>query len=115
MVETKANKLVRLGAQKSGVEVHERCPVTKLLQEDGRVVGVETERGLLHTDRVVLAAGAWSRKLAATVGAQVKVVIFILLQRFHLWSLTWVFAKMLHRNHHLGEKLAALYYTGWAV
>ena len=25
-----------------------------------------------------------------------------------------MFAKILHRNHHLGEKLVALYYTGWA-
>ena len=24
-----------------------------------------------------------------------------------------MFAKMLHRYHHLGEKLVALYYTGW--
>ena len=35
--------------------------------------------------------------------------LVILLQSFHLWSLEWVFAKMLLLCHHLGEKLVTLH------
>ena len=39
----------------------------------------------------------------------------LLLQRFHLWSLKWVFARSHIRSHHLGENLSCSLYTelGW--
>lgn len=54
-----------------GVQVREDCPVTSLDVEDGRVVGVQTAKGPIVADRVVLAGGLWTRDLAATVGVAV--------------------------------------------
>ena len=47
-----------------------RCGVTvqRVLTSGGRVVGVQTDQGRIETDRVVLAAGAWSGRLAADLG-----------------------------------------------
>src|SRR5262249_57539405 len=39
----------------------------------GRVTAVETARGRIETERVILAAGVWSRELAATCGLDVPV------------------------------------------
>ncbi len=44
--------------------------VTKLLRE-GRKMALHTDRGILHAAKVVLAAGAWSRELAAQIGDRV--------------------------------------------
>ena len=53
-----------------------RCgvQVQRLVVESGRVVGVETDQGAVRADRVVLAAGAWSGRLAATAGLQRRLV-----------------------------------------
>jgi glycine cleavage system aminomethyltransferase T/glycine/D-amino acid oxidase-like deaminating enzyme len=56
-------------AHELGVVIREHTSVTELMQIDGRVSGVLTEQGAVHADRVVLAAGLWSRDLAATAGA----------------------------------------------
>ncbi len=40
----------------------------RLLVEGGRVTGVETSRGAVHAEAVVLAAGAWSDEIARTAG-----------------------------------------------
>lgn len=53
--------------RRAGVEVRERCPVARLLVEDGRIRGVETPTGPLRAEHVVLAAGAWSNALLAGV------------------------------------------------
>jgi len=45
--------------------------VTGIRQEAGSVVGVETSNGPINGDAVVLAAGVWSRDLAATTGLKV--------------------------------------------
>src|SRR5258705_12337737 len=50
-------------AQREGAEARERSPVEAL--EPGR--GVRVGGQLLEADNVVLAAGAWSKKLAAAV------------------------------------------------
>ena len=64
--------LARL-AHDLGVAIHEGVDVTRLLVDrdgsgGGRVVGVETSRGTIRADAVVLACGLWSRELAATAG-----------------------------------------------
>ncbi len=46
-----------------GAHIEQSCAVTRILADGGRVTGVETERGTIATDRVVLAAGVWSREL----------------------------------------------------
>lgn len=48
-----------------------REEVRRLQVEEGRVVAVETDRGREPCEAVVVAAGAWSRRLAAGVGASV--------------------------------------------
>lgn len=47
-------------AQRAGVRLVENCAVRMLDIQAGRVVGVMTEQGLVKTDTVVLAGGAWS-------------------------------------------------------
>jgi len=51
-----------------GARVVQSCAATRIVVDDGRVTAVETERGTIVTDRVVLAAGVWSRELARTAG-----------------------------------------------
>jgi sarcosine oxidase subunit beta len=46
-----------------GAHVEQSCAVTRIVSEDGRVVAVETARGRIATERVVLAAGVWSSEL----------------------------------------------------
>jgi sarcosine oxidase subunit beta len=56
-----------------GARVEQSCAVERIVVEAGRVSGVETGRGRIDTDCVVLTAGVWSRELAATVGFDLPV------------------------------------------
>jgi sarcosine oxidase subunit beta len=56
-----------------GALVEQSCPVTRILVREGRVVGVETSRERIATQRVICAAGVWSRELAATAGVDLPV------------------------------------------
>jgi 4-methylaminobutanoate oxidase (formaldehyde-forming) len=56
------------GARKGGAKVIENCKVTRILIERGRAVGVETAQGTIHADKVVIAAGMWSRDLGRSIG-----------------------------------------------
>ena len=51
-----------------GAEILTGCAVTDIKVAGGRVVGVETEDGLIETDAVVAAIGPWVNKLAAPLG-----------------------------------------------
>jgi sarcosine oxidase subunit beta len=46
--------------------VEQSCAVDRIVVENGRVTGVETRRGRIDTNSVILTAGVWSRELAAT-------------------------------------------------
>ena len=59
---------VRLGAR-----VEQSCAVERIVVKSGRVIGVETRRGRINTDWVILTAGVWSRELAATAGFDLPV------------------------------------------
>ncbi|HVU78820.1 MAG TPA: FAD-binding oxidoreductase [Gaiellaceae bacterium] len=50
-------------AAERGAHVEQSCAATRILTRGGRVAGVETARGTIETERVVLAAGVWSREL----------------------------------------------------
>lgn len=56
------------GARRRGAEVRCNEPVVELVRDGDRCVGVRTARGLVHTGAVVLAAGAWSGRLAQQAG-----------------------------------------------
>ena len=60
-------------ARDLGVTIETETPVLGFLLEDGRVVGVETSRGERRGERVVIASGAWSGRLAATLGVEVPI------------------------------------------
>lgn len=55
-------------AHELGAVVREHIEVVDLLQEDGKVTGVRTAEGDIACERVVLAAGLWSRDLAERAG-----------------------------------------------
>ncbi|MFC3608771.1 glycine oxidase ThiO [Stutzerimonas tarimensis] len=59
--------------QMPNVQVIEHCPVTGFVRDGERVVGVRTERGEFLADQVVVAAGAWSASLLATLGLSLPV------------------------------------------
>ncbi len=50
-------------AAERGAHLEQSCAALRIVAEHGRVVAVETERGTIATDRVILAAGVWSREL----------------------------------------------------
>jgi glycine cleavage system aminomethyltransferase T/glycine/D-amino acid oxidase-like deaminating enzyme len=56
------------GARMMGAKILEQTPVTRILVEGGRAVGVLTEEGEIRAKTVVICGGMWSRDLAATVG-----------------------------------------------
>jgi len=53
-----------------GGTIRPRCAAAGFITRGDRVVGVETEEGTLHADRVVVAAGAWSGKLLDGLGVR---------------------------------------------
>lgn len=61
------------GARDRGAAIVEGVAVTDLRTADGQVVGVDTEQGPVEAETVVLAAGMWTRQLAARVGVAVPV------------------------------------------
>jgi sarcosine oxidase, subunit beta len=60
-------------AAELGARIEQSCRVQRIVRDGGRVTGVETEKGRIDTDCVVLTAGVWSRDLAATAGFDLPV------------------------------------------
>ncbi|OGO53446.1 MAG: glycine oxidase ThiO [Chloroflexi bacterium RBG_16_68_14] len=58
-------------ARKRGVRIIESCPALGFRARDGRVVAVRTPQGEFACDRLVLAAGPWTRPLARKLGVDV--------------------------------------------
>lgn len=63
-----AQRARELGA---GLRTYTAC--TAIRVENGKVVGVESPDGFVATETVLLAAGVWSRELAASVGVDLPV------------------------------------------
>ena len=59
------------GARQRGARIVEGVKVERVLVEQGRAVGVMTEQGPVAAGTAVLAAGMWSRALAAEIGVAV--------------------------------------------
>lgn len=55
-------------ARQYGAVTRVGVEVTEIRIENGRVVGLETSEGFCTADKVVLVAGAWSKKLLASMG-----------------------------------------------
>ncbi len=58
-------------AHAHGVEIREGVAVHQVLSEDEQITGLETSKGTIRCDRVILACGLWTRELAATAGVSV--------------------------------------------
>ena len=69
------------GARNGGVGIFEDTKVLGVNHSGGRVTGVETESGDIAAPFVVLAAGMWTREIAATVGVVAGVVAAFVLVR----------------------------------
>jgi sarcosine oxidase subunit beta len=52
------------GAAKRGIHIHQNSEVTGIGVQDGKIVSVETNRGKIHTPRVLLAAGGYSAAIS---------------------------------------------------
>jgi sarcosine oxidase subunit beta len=52
------------GGTKHGVHIHQNTEVTGIGAENGKVVSVDTNRGKIHTPRVLLAAGGYSAAIS---------------------------------------------------
>ena len=59
------------GARLNGGKVLENMPVEDILIANGQVIGVRTSHGDIACDRVLLAGGMWSHKLAKRIGVPV--------------------------------------------
>lgn len=56
------------GARAAGATIHQACAVRGLDVTNGRITGVETERGRIRANAVVVAAGAWASTLLRRQG-----------------------------------------------
>ena len=54
-----------------GAKLFEDTGVTGILTENGRITGVETNKGVVTCDAIALCTGLWSREVAAMAGAEV--------------------------------------------
>ena len=61
-------------AEDLGARIRTGTTVTRLAVSDGRVVGVETDRGLVEAERVVVTAGPWTGLITKTVGYEPAMV-----------------------------------------
>ena len=61
------------GARARGASIFENTAVTGLLTQGGKVMGVETQRGLIRCNAVALCTGLWSRENARLAGVEIPV------------------------------------------
>ena len=61
-------------ARRAGVSFVEGAEAWRFRREGGRVTQVETTRGSFAADEVVLATGAWSKRVAAELGVRVPML-----------------------------------------
>jgi len=70
---TKTTNAFFRAAQSHGAMYIEGVKVTAIETSNGRVSGISTSHGAISAERVILATGAWTASLAATVGFAVPV------------------------------------------
>ncbi|MGC1506732.1 MAG: FAD-dependent oxidoreductase [Sulfitobacter sp.] len=62
------------GARAKGAKLVENTPVTEILTEKGKIVGVRTPQGEVTCEKLVLCCGQWTRTLAKSIGVTVPLV-----------------------------------------
>ena len=58
-------------AKKNGAKIIENCFVKKILLKNNKIEGVETDKGKIECEFVVLASGMWSRQIAAEANVSI--------------------------------------------
>ena len=58
-------------AEGLGAKIFEDTGVTGILTKNGRITGLETDKGTVTCDAIALCAGLWSREIGAMAGAEV--------------------------------------------
>jgi sarcosine oxidase subunit beta len=66
------------GADRRGVEIHPYTEVTGIERSNGRVTGVDTNRGKIECGTVVSATAGWSTLVAGLAGIQLPITTHIL-------------------------------------
>src|SRR5215211_7570972 len=64
------------GADRRGVEIHQKTRVTGIEVRDGAVVGVHTSRGFVRTRKVLSAVAGWTTHVTQMVGLRTPLVIY---------------------------------------
>ncbi|WP_413207222.1 GcvT family protein [Rhodospirillum sp. A1_3_36] len=72
--QTVAGKLVDQGVDSGKLTSIANCSALSLVIEDGRITGVNTTRGTIMADHVVVCAGLWGRLIAAMAGEDLPVM-----------------------------------------
>jgi len=60
-------------AKRLGVEINTFTEVTGIIVENNKVKGVKTNKGDIMTDKILIAAGAWSREIGKMAGVDIPV------------------------------------------
>jgi sarcosine oxidase subunit beta len=60
-------------AHRHGAIYWNHTEATHLLMSGQRIIGLQTQQGAAHAEQIILAAGAWSDTLAATVGIRLPI------------------------------------------
>jgi glycine cleavage system aminomethyltransferase T/glycine/D-amino acid oxidase-like deaminating enzyme len=66
-----ATQAMARAARMHGATILENVSLRGLIVEKGKVTGIETDQGEIRAEVTVLALGAWTRDIAATVGVRV--------------------------------------------
>jgi glycine/D-amino acid oxidase-like deaminating enzyme len=67
----KATRALAEAAQRKGATLVEGCAVRRIESTGAKVTGVNTDLGEVRANVVVLAAGAWSSRLASSIGVRI--------------------------------------------
>jgi len=78
-----------VAAQRMGVTVETGVKVTRVLVENGRVAGVETDRERIMAPTVVLVPGAWSNPLLQPLGLDLPLAPFRIQISIFRWPPGW--------------------------
>ncbi|MFC4238046.1 FAD-dependent oxidoreductase [Thalassospira xianhensis] len=72
--QTVAGKLIDQGVASDKLKIFANTSALELITENGRIIGVKTERGTIHADYVVVCAGLWGRLIAEMAGEDLPVM-----------------------------------------
>lgn len=72
--QTVAGKLIDQAAASGKLQMFANTSALDLITENGRIIGVKTERGTIHANHVVVCAGLWGRLIAEMAGEDLPVM-----------------------------------------